>query len=412
MGIVSIILGAIGLLSSYWYVGALLCIAGFILGIVDFKESSSDGKYSIFGILSSLLGFILSIFFVISDIDSGSLDIASKKFGTERKEEYERYDYEGMQAKIDEALGDYDFEEREEAEETGENEESVLAEEPQPIQELEKHVEEAEDKTDIQKPEENISKEEFILQCEEISYDSLARSPEYYIGEKIKVTVKVQQIVQGGWFDNNEYYRVYTNDELGMWMGNEYFMFDERESKNPKILQDDVLAVYGEFDGTQTVTRALTNTKENVPSFKAKYIELIDEDSPDALPESAGKKISDTEFEYDGMNVKYLRHETGTDDYGDRYLIVYFDFANNSGENKSFDSEFSGKAFQNGVQLDSYYMKVNDESENYGREIQTGTKITVGKVFSIGESNSDVTIQIEPMFSMSNTKLMDISLTL
>lgn len=131
---------------------------------------------------------------------------------------------------------------------------------------------------DIEKEEPKISREDFISSCEEIPYKTLARNPEENIGKHIKLTVKVSQIVQGGLFDNGEYYRVYTNDEYGMWLGDEYFMYDERDDKGTKILQDDILTVYAECAGTTQVKRALTNTKEDVVSIKAIYIDLIEEE--------------------------------------------------------------------------------------------------------------------------------------
>lgn len=83
--------------------------------------------------------------------------------------------------------------------------------------------------------------------------------------------------MQGGFFDPNQYYRVYTNDEYDLWLGDEYFMYDSRVESDMKLLETDIIKVYGKFLGTETVTRALTNTKEDVPSFEAVYIDLISE---------------------------------------------------------------------------------------------------------------------------------------
>lgn len=121
------------------------------------------------------------------------------------------------------------------------------------------------------------SREEFIASCQEIPYKTLARNPDDYIGEHIVLTVKVSQVLQGGFFDSNEYYRVYTDDEYGMWLGDEYFMYDSRVDDDTKILQDDIIKVYAEFAGTETVERALTGTKEDVLAIKAIFIELIED---------------------------------------------------------------------------------------------------------------------------------------
>lgn len=121
------------------------------------------------------------------------------------------------------------------------------------------------------------SKEEFIASCQEIPYKTLARTPDEYIGTRIVLTVKVEQILQGGFFDSNEYYRVYTNDEYDFWAGDEYFMYDFRPDDAMKILQDDIITVYAEFSGTESVTRALTGTTEEVPAIKVYYLDLIAE---------------------------------------------------------------------------------------------------------------------------------------
>ena len=92
------------------------------------------------------------------------------------------------------------------------------------------------------------------------------------------ITAKVQQVVQGAWLDNNEYYRVQTdNDGYDWYMDDEYFMYDYRVDDNTKILQDDILKIYAEFSGVETITRALTGTKDEVTSIKAYYIDLIGE---------------------------------------------------------------------------------------------------------------------------------------
>lgn len=121
------------------------------------------------------------------------------------------------------------------------------------------------------------TKEEFIASCQKIPYKTLARTPDEYIGQRIVLTVKINQVMQGGWFDDNEYYRVYTNDEYDMWFGDEYFMYDSRIDDTTKILSDDVWKVYAEFIGTETVTRALTGTKEDVPAIKVYYADLVSE---------------------------------------------------------------------------------------------------------------------------------------
>lgn len=127
---------------------------------------------------------------------------------------------------------------------------------------------------------ETQNREEFIASCEEIPYKTLARYPDENTGKHITLTVKITQILQGGLFDNTVYYRVYTdNDGYGLYFDDEYVMYDSRLDDNTKLLVDDIITVYGEFVGTESMVRALTGTAEDIPAFKAYYIDIHDENS-------------------------------------------------------------------------------------------------------------------------------------
>lgn len=104
MGIASFVLGIIGTVLSYFYVGAFLCLLGVVLGVIDFAKSSSDGTYGILGFLSSVLGIVMTIFFVVSDIDSGILNINGGKIETTKwgNSGEESIKTEELFAKIDE----------------------------------------------------------------------------------------------------------------------------------------------------------------------------------------------------------------------------------------------------------------------------------------------------------------------
>lgn len=123
-----------------------------------------------------------------------------------------------------------------------------------------------------------VSEEEFKASCQEIGYKTLLRNPDDYIGQKIVFTAKIQQIIQGGLFDDNQYYRVQTdNDGYEYYLDDEYYMYDCRPEGSTKLLEDDVIRIYAEFAGTETVTRALTGAKEEIPAVNAYYVDLISE---------------------------------------------------------------------------------------------------------------------------------------
>lgn len=121
------------------------------------------------------------------------------------------------------------------------------------------------------------TKEEFIASCQPADYKTLARYPDENIGQRIVLTVKVSQILQGGLFNSNEYYRVYTDTSgSGYYFGDEYFMYDCRIDDDTKILKDDIITIYCEFAGMQSVKRALTGTNEEIPAVKTYYIDILE----------------------------------------------------------------------------------------------------------------------------------------
>lgn len=114
-------------------------------------------------------------------------------------------------------------------------------------------------------------------------------------------------------------------------------------------------------------------------------------------PETVEEKEELTdEFTYRDMTVKYLKHEVVVDDIDQTVLVVYYDFTNNSDENKTFDYSFDDTCFQNGVEVEHSWWHVNDESKNSGKEIKTGTTITVASSFVLGESRDDIELEITP----------------
>lgn len=52
-------------------------------------------------------------------------------------------------------------------------------------------------------------------------------------------------------------------------------MMRERILKYLNLLEDDIITVYGTFDGLEKQTSALLGTKSEYPAIKMKYVELI-----------------------------------------------------------------------------------------------------------------------------------------
>lgn len=93
VGILSLVFSIIGLLASYWYVGAVLCLVGIILGIFAETDDFTDKKFPTASILLSVLGIVMSIYFAVSDLDSGKLEVRADKFKKHEKVEEANDDF-------------------------------------------------------------------------------------------------------------------------------------------------------------------------------------------------------------------------------------------------------------------------------------------------------------------------------
>lgn len=121
-------------------------------------------------------------------------------------------------------------------------------------------------------------KNEFIKACKTAKYKDLMRNPDDYKGNKFKVKGKIEQTMDGGFLDNTKYYRVLVDvDGDGYYIDNvEYYVADKRIDKKPKLLDDDVIELFGTFKGTEKLTRVLGNSDE-IPKIEMKYVKLISE---------------------------------------------------------------------------------------------------------------------------------------
>ena len=248
LAIASLVLGIVGLISSCIVIGVVPAIVGLVLGIVALAKKQNIGM-SIAGIVCSVVAGMIFLFFMIIMLFGNETETINTD--TEIKETVVQ-----------------DFEKTEENNKISEKE----------SQENNKK-DEAESKESNTNKKNEETEEEFKAACKEYAYKEIARNPKNFVGEKIVLTVKVYQIMKGGLWGDEEYYRAYTNDEYGIWLGDEYIIYDERVNDDTKVLQDDILKVYGTIAGTTEVTRALTGVTEEIPAINMKYLELVDEDA-------------------------------------------------------------------------------------------------------------------------------------
>lgn len=122
-----------------------------------------------------------------------------------------------------------------------------------------------------------LSEDEYRAECEIVKYKDLCRYPDQYAGKKITITGKVQQIMDANWLSSDKAWRVQTdNDGYGYYLDDEYYAIDKRPSDAIKVLQDDIVVIYGEFTGMTNVTRALTNTTDEIPCIDVAYVDIVE----------------------------------------------------------------------------------------------------------------------------------------
>lgn len=243
MAIVSMLLGIVGLLTTCLLFGILLSIVSLILGFIVLAKKMPGKGFAITGLITSIISMVLFVLLIVA-INSSSDKVLSEK-GTANEGD----------TIIETSIEKITMEEADiKAKDTTES------------------IAIADDTTSAESP------EEFKESCQEIDYKKLLRKPEDFIGQRIVITAKVQQVMNGGLFDDGKYYRVQTDNGNQEWyLDDEYFMYDYRIGDDMKILKEDVLKIYAEFSGLEEVKRALTKSDEEVPAIKAYYVELISE---------------------------------------------------------------------------------------------------------------------------------------
>ena len=116
-------------------------------------------------------------------------------------------------------------------------------------------------------------KTKFINACKKYNYKKVMRNPNKYIGKKIKLKCQINQISEDGLFTQG-FLRCYSYSGYDIYADDEYVVFDERASKTPKLLTNDVITVYGTIEEPEEMTRALTGTKDTVFTIKMKYVKI------------------------------------------------------------------------------------------------------------------------------------------
>lgn len=117
------------------------------------------------------------------------------------------------------------------------------------------------------------SKKEYKDSCEKIPYKSLAREPDKYKGKRVKFTGEVVQVIESSWGSGVEYRISVTKEEYGYSADDIVYVTYTLAEGESRILEDDIVTFYGEFDGLQSYQSTLGG-QITIPKVAAQYIEL------------------------------------------------------------------------------------------------------------------------------------------
>lgn len=107
--------------------------------------------------------------------------------------------------------------------------------------------------------------------CKSYNYKDIARNPDSYKGKPAKFTGKVIQVLEDG---NDVTLRVnITKDEYDLWEDTIYVEYTRKSSTEGRILEDDIITMYGDLDGIKTYETVL-KSEMSIPYLKANYIDI------------------------------------------------------------------------------------------------------------------------------------------
>lgn len=129
--------------------------------------------------------------------------------------------------------------------------------------------------------EETIKTEEFDLSPEEVkdlykaecvsyTYEEIARNPDAFKGNYAKFKGEVIQVIE----DGNDYtLRVNITEGRYYWDDTILVIYTKKDSSEPRILEDDIVWMYGKLAGTYTYETVM-GSQLTVPFYQAEYIDI------------------------------------------------------------------------------------------------------------------------------------------
>lgn len=123
------------------------------------------------------------------------------------------------------------------------------------------------------KAKKKVSAKAYKNNCKTLSFKDLSRNPDKHKGEKLKYTGKVIQVQEDEhWLDDNTTVDLrinVTKDEYGLW-DDTIFATVELPKDADRILEDDIITIWGECDGKYSYTSVL-GSDVTLPKINIEY---------------------------------------------------------------------------------------------------------------------------------------------
>lgn len=121
-----------------------------------------------------------------------------------------------------------------------------------------------------------MSEEDFKAACQEVEYKDLMRNIDDKVGDKVVMTGKVNQVIyESDSGDSPSQYKVaVTYDADTDWYDDDIVLYFTR-GDSPKLLEDDVITLYGEVTGSESYTTVL-GANVTVPAITGVYVTIND----------------------------------------------------------------------------------------------------------------------------------------
>lgn len=123
------------------------------------------------------------------------------------------------------------------------------------------------------KAKKKVSVKAYKNKCKTLSFKDLSRNPDKHKGEKLKYTGQVIQVQEDEhWLDDNTTVDLrinVTKDEYGLWDDTIYATVELPKNAD-RILEDDIITIWGECDGKYSYTSVL-GSDVTLPKINIEY---------------------------------------------------------------------------------------------------------------------------------------------